>query len=89
MVKNQDKYDFWIKCISSIIFIIVLYLPHEMYITRFIGMIIFTVLFWRKQIKDLWFKHKENKGIKRWHEEYKRYYCNIEFKKAGDGTGEV
>jgi hypothetical protein len=59
-VKSKGKYDFWVKCIASIIFIVILYLPYEMYITRFIGMIIFTVLFWRKQLKNLLFKHNDN-----------------------------
>lgn len=54
---NEDNNSFLFKCIASIIFIVILYLPYDMYIVRFIGMIIFTVLYWKDQLKKLLFRH--------------------------------
>lgn len=53
---ENNENDFWIQCIASIIGIVSICLPQDMYILKIICMIIFNILIWRNQIKKLLLK---------------------------------
>ena len=45
--------DFIIQCIIAILGIVTVYLPNDMYIFKIVGIIMFNILVWRKQIQKL------------------------------------
>jgi hypothetical protein len=63
--KDKGNNNFLSKCIANIIFIIGLYLPSNMYIMKFVIVIIFTILYWKNQLKKLFMKHQKDDTSKK------------------------
>ena len=57
--KQELVYDFILPCIASAIGISVFFVPHDWYAFKAVGLIIYNLIIWRKQIKDLLFRRKK------------------------------